>query len=504
MVAPGKVVLVNSNRMRPAVAPLALDYLAPALRREGLEVDILDLCFAADPAQAIDDYFACSEVAAVGITLRNTDDTSFASSDFFVPQLKEVTDRIRAKTAAPIILGGAGFSIMPEAILGYCGLDLGVWGEGEYSLPLLVSRLARGEEFRDVPGVVFRWRNSFVEPPANSSCLIDSSGGAECLREVKNSFLRNLAEYIDLSQIDTPSRDAVDNRRYFIEGGQGAIETKRGCPMRCIYCADPLGKGTQLRLRSPASVADEVEALLRLGIDHLHLCDSEFNIPPGHARAVCEELVVRGLGDRVRWYTYASPTPFSAEAAALWQRAGCVGVNFGVDSASDAVLRKLGRHFSAADLKETAELCQRQGLVFMYDLLLGGPGETRETVRETIEAMKRLSPHRVGASLGVRIFPATRLAGQLQLEGPLSKNPNLRGEVEGNHDFFAPIFYLSSALGPQPGEYLARLIGGDERFFLMSQGEAGQNYNYNENTTLVQAIRAGHRGAFWDILRRVS
>ena len=127
-----------------------------------------------------------------------------------------------------------------------------------------------------------------------------------------------------------------------------------------------------------------------MGIDHLHFCDSEFNIPEDHARDICLELMRRGLGDKIRWYAYASPVPFSQELAALCRKAGCAGIDFGVDSGSDGMLRRLGREFSVADLSRTAEVCHHEGIVFMYDLLLGGPGETRESMRETIETMKRL------------------------------------------------------------------------------------------------------------------
>ena len=87
---------------------------------------------------------------------------------------------------------------------------------------------------------------------------------------------------------------------------------------------------------------------------------------------------------------------------------------------------------------------------------------------------------------------------------PLVAKDGLRGVIDGNDALLAPIFYLSAALGPQPEQCLAGLVGGDDRFFLMSPGEAGQDYNYNENSSLVQAIKAGYRGAFWDILRRSS
>jgi len=468
-----RVLLVNTNLMKPPVAPLALDYLASALK--GFEVDLLDLCFAEDFAQEIHRYFASNSVTAIALTLRNTDDTHFAGQDFFVPRLKEIADRFRSHTSAPVILGGAGFSIMPEAILRYCELDLGIWGEGEYSLPLLIKKMAAGEEYRNVPGLIYR---------------------------LGEGFRRNAPRYLDLKAMPPPERKTADNRRYFAEGGMGSIEAKRGCPKACIYCADPLGKGRHVRMRSPKSVAHEMEALLNMGIDHLHFCDSEFNLPPSHAQAVCHEITRRGLGSKVRWYAYCSPAPFSEGLATLFQRAGCAGINFGVDSANERMLRTLGRDFTVEDLERTTGICHRQGIVFMYDLLLGGPGETRDSLRQTIETMKRLSPHRVGAALGIRVFPGTRLATLVRREGPTANNPNLHGAKDEN--FFAPIFYLSSALGPDAPHYLAQLIQGDKRFFSAFADAGDQNYNYNQNQLLVEAIKKGYRGAFWDILRRLA
>jgi len=473
-----KVVLVNPNQMKPAIAPIALDYLAHALTQRGFETDVLDLCFSADWRADVDRYFAENSVAAVGVSLRNSDDTSFASQEFFIPSFKQLTDHIRARTSAPVVLGGSAFSVMPEDILGYCELDLGIVADGEESLPLLAERLASGEDYRSIPGVVHRSSHGITSNPPS---------------------------YVKLDTAPAPKRTAVDNRRYFAEGGMGGIETKRGCNRACIYCADPLGKGRTFRLRSPQSVVDEIECLLDMGVDYLHICDSEFNLPPSHAEQVCLEITRRGLGDKVNWYAYCSPAPFTREMATLFQRAGCRGINFGVDSGADVILRALRRDFGVEDVVRTASVCHQQGLVFMYDLLLGGPGETRETLRQTVELMKDLSPDRIGAALGVRIFPETALASMVRAAGPLDTNPNLRGNVAGNDSFFAPVFYLSAALGQDAPHYLAKLIGGDQRFFFMSPAAGrDRNYNYNENTVLVEAIRQGYKGAFWDILRKLS
>ncbi len=471
-----KVVLVNPNQMKPAVAPIALDYLAHALKEHHFEVDVLDLCFSPNWTQDIDHYFANNSVIAAGITLRNTDDTSFARQGFFLPRFKEIIDYIRRQTSAPIILGGSGFSIMPEAILDYCGLDLGISGDGEGSLPLLVSKIVSNQDYRDIPGLVYRAREGFrTNPPS----------------------------YIDLKSFN-PKRTTVDNQRYFVEGGMGNIETNRGCPKGCIYCVDPLGKGKRLRLRSPDSVVNEMESLLRAGVNYFHFCNSEFNLPPSHAEEICLKIIQRGLESKVNWYAYASPVPFTKEMAILFQRSGCRGIDFGVDSGDDRMLHTLGRDFTSDDLAHTAAICHQQGLVFMYDLLLGGPGEIRQTLQQTIELMKRLSPSRVGAALGVRIFPGTELANMVRKMGPLHANPSLRGTVDNNEQFFAPIFYLSAALGADAPHHLADLVAGDERFFLSSPEAGEQNYNYNDNAFLIEAIRKGYKGAFWDILRRIA
>ena len=355
------------------------------------------------------------------------------------------------------------------------GADFGLTGDGERSLPLLAHSLAAQEDPSAVPGLVWRQAGTVrVNPPS---------------REPIHSLPRR--------------RRFLDNARYFAEGGQAGVETKRGCNRGCIYCADPLGKGSRLRARTPRQVVEEVQALLSQNINCFHLCDSEFNVPLSHASSVCEEFSRSGLGGRARWYTYATPAGFSVELAQAMRRAGCVGVNFGADSGDDSMLARLGRDFTSSDLLATAEACRRAGLVFMFDLLLGGPGETRASLAHTIKLMKRISPHRVGVSLGVRIYPGTRLSRLVSQQGPLALNPNVQGAKEDVH-LLRPVFYLSRELGEDAVHYIRSLVAEDQRFFFPTSETGTENYNYRDNQRLVEAIREGHRGAYWDILRRLS
>ena len=157
--------VVNTNRMKPAIAPLGLDYLGEALTRKGYVVDLLDLCFSEDYRKTIDEYFARKSVFSIGLTVRNTDDCYLLSQDFFLPEIKEIVKYLKTKTDVPIILGGVGFSIMPESILKYCELELGIKGDGEEVLPLLLDRIAKGKDFRNLPGLVYKDCGGFVGNP---------------------------------------------------------------------------------------------------------------------------------------------------------------------------------------------------------------------------------------------------------------------------------------------------------------------------------------------------
>jgi hypothetical protein len=118
--------------------------------------------------------------------------------------------------------------------------------------------------------------------------------------------------------------------------------------------------------------------------------------------------------------------------------------------------------------------------------------------------MKQLSPSRVGVSLGLRIYPRTALAGQIARLEPQERDRVLLGHVAGNPEFIEPVYYLSPELGDDPEGYVLRTIAGDQRFFLPSKAAEHDNYNYNDNKVLIEAICQGYRGAFWDILRRLT
>ena len=463
-----QVALVNTNQIKPPIAPIGLDYVAEVLNLSGHRVEVFDPSGGEPWESGLAGFFRGKEFGLIGVTLRNTDDCVFTSRQSFLSLFVHWVESVRRHTDAAIVLGGVGFSVTPEQILRLCPADAGIWGEGEFPFVELANRIRDRREWNDLPNLV--WQH-------------------------QGEWLRNPPFYSPLEQLPPMTRRWVDNPRYFREGGQAGIETKRGCPQFCIYCADPVAKGNQIRTRPVRAVADELEALLAQGIDHIHTCDSEFNIPLGHAQEVCEEIIRRRLGERLRWYAYCAPVPFSSEFARAMREAGCAGINFGVDSGDEEMLRRLRRNFGPEDILNTVRWCKEAGMAVMLDLLFGSPGESRESIDHTVELMRRAEPDRVGVAIGVRVYPGTELSRQL-----LGKDG--REGLVGGEDEFSPLFFLEPRVAPFIFDFLDTSIGDDPRFFFYNPSRPEKNYNYNANQRLQEAIRKGYRGAYWDILRR--
>ena len=477
-----KVLLTNPNQMKPPVAPLGLEYVGSFLKKHAVEVDLLDLTWEDSPLEAVKNKISKNGYAVIGISIRNTDDSCLATGDFVLAQSKEIVRSIKKLTKTPIVLGGCGFSIMPKEVLEYCNADFGIAGDGEFAMLELVNSISSKSELKSelnaISGLLF-WQGS--------------------------KLVMNEPVYPSLDRGSIMGmRGVVDNLRYFTEGGQAGIETKRGCNRNCIYCADPLAKGRKIRTRNISDVMVEIQQLLEQDIYCFHLCDSEFNIDEDQATEICHELIRLGLSEKIKWYTYATPKPFSSELARLMKSAGCSGINFGVDNASPEMLGTLGKDFSPVDIVNSVEACQEVGIACMLDLLLGGPGETPETVKETIKLARRLPVTAVGVNVGIRIYPGTVFAEMVYEEGFLPENPNIHGKVEGNQQFLEPVFYLSSELGPDVEEGIYDLIDEDNRFMFMSRLPRRKSYNYNQNIVLIEALRRGYRGAYWHILSQIN
>jgi len=399
-----KVLLVSPNveSLPDPVFPIGLAYIAAALKRNRISYRVLDLCFVSDYEAAIEFAVSTFTPDIIALSLRNVDNVSYPKYVSYLAFYRQVVQTMRKYSRGLIDIGGCGFALLPETILNYLNADYGILGEGEFSFIKFINELKQNKDsITKLKSQVINYRPGIIE---------------------------------NLDTIPCPDRAEFDNAAYLKQGGMGNIQTKRGCPFKCIYCTYPVIEGKKVRLRSPELICDEIEVILDCGVNNLFVVDNEFNYPMEHAQAVCREIIKRKLP--IKWGCYANPGFVTPKLIDLMLKAGCTGLEFGSDAANATMLENMGKNFTVDDLERASEICRQSGINFCHSLLLGGPGETMETVNQTLEAILNMSPTAAICMIGIRIFPQTKLALMAQEEGM----------VEPDEDFLRPVFYLSPAV----------------------------------------------------------
>src|SRR3954469_1526171 len=382
-----RVLLVSTNRERQPypVVPNGLACVASALDAAGHKVRFLDLCFARDPLTAARDVARSFKPDIVGVSVRNIDNSDAIALRHYTPEARDILHSLRhAAPSAKIIAGGAAFGVAPEALFRDLGVDYAVAGDGERASVALVNALWSGAPIEASPGLVRDRAGTVTFTPPGEDADLDSLPRP------------SLHRWIDLA-------------RYQRHGATIPIQTKRGCVYKCVYCTYRNVEGWGYRTRDPELVADEIEELnFKAGIRHFDFVDSTFNSPPGHALEVCEAITRRRINVRLDTTNF-TPATASPELLSAMKRAGFRTLGITAESASDPVLERLEKGFTAAKVREVAERVERHGIKTLWIFLVGGPGETEKTLEETLDFAKwRLQGGgAVFVTVGFRLFSGT-------------------------------------------------------------------------------------------------
>jgi len=399
-----RVLLINTNVLQAPypVPPLGLALLANRLQSLA-EVRIHDGTFRG--AEGLADTLRSFDPDVVGLGIRNIDNMVPQRIEEYLDGIERAfVQPIREPGRAKLVLGGAGFSLFPEALLRRFGADHGVVGEGEEAFASLIEALIEGR-------------------PAPALLRSADAGCAEAAMAPSH-----LERWVDLE----PYRAR----------GSYPIQTKRGCARRCVYCTYPGIEGASYRCRDPEAVADEIEAAAQqvgaVGGDMtFEFVDSVFNDPPGHAEAVCDAVARRATPVRLRTMGL-NPRGANDDLLQRMRRAGFAQVDCTPDSAAPAVLRGLRKGFDLEDLEAAAAAIRRARMPCMWFMLFGGPGETPETFDQTLSFIDRfVDPEDlVYMAAGLRIYPNT----------PLQRRAIEQGSVAADDDLVRPRFYFSPDL----------------------------------------------------------
>lgn len=383
------VTLVNPNLIQaPAVAPYALDILATALSEKGHDIEILDLTpRAQDWEKEVDKHFNRNSPDFVGITLRNAWDLYFPSfcslpeQGSFLPSHKRIVDRISTHFPRErIIVGGTGFSSMPQTMLKRLNLRYGVIGAGETIFCNIIEKLNSGMEISNLP-LVF---------------------------EVDKGYRKDIIRRLNIPI----RRDFVDNHWYYQNGEHVGLRTTNGCTQHCTFCFESEGKGHPFS-NSLENILLELDQLVRIGIMDVHLNDSEMNVSPSSlefSKSVARAIIGRGYLKDLRFWSYMQPAPFDEEYAQLWKRAGMRGILFGTDHTDSDILKSMRKWYGQMEIVDATKICRDLDIAVMHELLFGMYGETMDSMKRAIDFIWRLEPHVIGTTLGVGIVPTCSLA----------------------------------------------------------------------------------------------
>jgi radical SAM superfamily enzyme YgiQ (UPF0313 family) len=384
-----------------SVLPLGAACIAAALERAGHEVRQLA------SGGPLEDCLADFAPQVIGVSVRNIDDQTRVRPVFFLDALKPVIACCRRLSAAPIVLGGAGFSIFPRTVLAWLEADFGIRGEGEGAFLQLLDCLQQGREPEDVPGLIRPDRPP--SPPGDGLRL----GGWPLPHPGRQLTL----------PVPPPGQ------KLWVP-----VQTRRGCPMRCSYCSTPAIEGERLRCRPVNQVVDHLAECVAAGCDRFFLVDNTFNLPRDYAEALCDRIIASGLD--IAWQAILYPWQVSDRLIAKMARAGCVEVSLGSESGSQVMLDSYGKRFAPEEVRRISGLLQEHGIRQLGFWLLGGPGEDRCTVQESLDFIDSLPLSALKVTVGLRIYPQTPLARQALAEGVISPGD----------DLLQPRFYLAPGL----------------------------------------------------------
>lgn len=410
-----RILFLSPNQVRLVFLPLptGLASVVASVPSEH-EVRVLDFMFLENPLAEVDRAVAefCPDL--VGISVRNIDNQDSRKPEAYFPQVKELVDRLKELGPAPVILGGAGFSVAPRELMEYTGADFGLVGEGEESFVRFLQALPE-RDWERVPNLIWR-----------------QDGG---LRENSRQRIRRLED------LPRPALEYFNPRAYEETPGSAGqpgvipVQSRRGCPMRCIYCSTPQLEGPGTRAWAPEQVASWLAAWHeQWGLRRFYFVDNIFNCPPKYGRDLCRAIAALGLP--LEWSCLINPAFPDPELFELIRAAGGTMVQVGNESGSELVLTGLGKGFGLQEVERTLNLLKKADLPFNCFLLLGGPGETRQTVEESVTFLEEYKPKVVSLKAGIRIHPGL----------PLHRLALAEGVVKPEDNLLWPRFYLAPAV----------------------------------------------------------
>ncbi|MGZ4851194.1 MAG: B12-binding domain-containing radical SAM protein [Candidatus Bathyarchaeia archaeon] len=369
--------------MHMPFALLGLGYLAAVLEKNQYQVDVIDCQVMKFSLEDFRKEIGKRQPNIVGVT---------SSTLTYQAALKIVKV---AKEACPnciTVVGGSHVTFWDDKALEECPeLDIVVRKEGENTLLEVVDRVAAGKSYQDVIGTTCRKEGKIVRNPDRP--------------------------YIeDLDSLPFPARHLWPMERFREFEDILYLATSRGCVYWCEFCSTVRMHGRKYRMRSPQNVVDELEFLHKTyGISKFTFCDDAFTVDQQRTELLCNEILRRGL--KIQWNCGTRVDMITRELLVKMKEAGCITVWFGVESGTQQVLDAMKKGISPELTIKVLGWVKELGMQPIPNVILGFPGETKESAWKTIKFVEKISPDAVGFYNVATPFPGTPMYDMVKEKG---------------------------------------------------------------------------------------
>ncbi|TRO53681.1 radical SAM protein [Candidatus Bathyarchaeota archaeon] len=291
-----------------------------------------------------------------------------------------------------IFIGGPHVTFWDKEALEECpALEVIIRREGEYTLLELVQKVEEGKDFSDVLGITYRKEGKIVKNPDRP--------------------------YIeDLDSLPFPARHLWPMEKLRKYEDILYLAASRGCVFWCEFCATVRMHGRKFRMRSPKNIVDELEFLYKTyGITNFTFCDDAFTVDPERTKELCKLIIERNL--KIKWNCGTRIDMLTRDLLISMREAGCVSVWSGVESGSQTVLDAMHKGITTEQTLRVYCWIRELGLKPVPNVILGFPGETKESAWETIKFVEKISPDEVGFYNIATPFPGTPLYDSVKEKG---------------------------------------------------------------------------------------
>ncbi len=382
-----KILLITPLSMYHGIRwlPMGLGYISSLLKKNGHQVMLYD--------RYLKGYMLGSK-ESVNKNMRahilefGPDIIGFTTMSPIIHDTVECVKYVRAFFDGTIIAGGHHATAMPEQCLDKMpGLDHAAAGEAEYTL----LSLAQGKDPSRIPGLFSRG--------------FDNS-----------DFIH--AHIKDLDDLPFPDYGIFD-MDYYTRASTGTIKSfylrtacvlaSRGCPNNCKFCSESLSFDKGVSYHSPDYVIENIERLVSdYDVNGIYFHDNNFLSSHQHVENICKKLIKSGLNKKIKWEMQTGTTSVDDDILQLLVQAGCIKIEFGIESIKDSDLRSMRKNASADKNIKAMELCHRNGIKVHTNFMTGFKGESLSDLENTLEWIKINSPHTFSFH-SIYVYPGTEL-----------------------------------------------------------------------------------------------